>query len=250
MIRLVNKHNLIEIFSSIQGEGPYIGYRQIFIRFCNCNLSCEYCDTSYDQIDFCLIENTPGRRDFYHIKNPVSTNKILEIIKTWNPDIHHSVSFTGGEPLLFKENLLELMCEIKNSYNNLKIFLETNGTLSAHLEKIIKYVDIISMDIKLPSLTGKNYFLAHQEFLRKILDKEVYVKIVVSEQTLTEEFMASVNLIYHLNPNIPLIIQPVTPHNKLKMPTAEQQLFFQEIALSKLRNVRIIPQTHKFMAQL
>ena len=37
--------NIIEIFSSIQGEGKYVGYRQVFIRFSGCNLHCTYCDT-------------------------------------------------------------------------------------------------------------------------------------------------------------------------------------------------------------
>jgi len=40
--------NLSEIFSSIQGEGPYIGCKQIFIRFSDCNLDCDYCDTDFN----------------------------------------------------------------------------------------------------------------------------------------------------------------------------------------------------------
>ena len=42
--------NLIEIFSSVQGEGRYVGCRQLFVRFEGCNLQCRYCDT----------ENAPG----------------------------------------------------------------------------------------------------------------------------------------------------------------------------------------------
>ena len=38
-----------EIFDSIQGEGPYVGCRQIFIRFCGCNILCDYCDTEFDK---------------------------------------------------------------------------------------------------------------------------------------------------------------------------------------------------------
>ena len=34
-----------EIFSSIQGEGKYVGCRQLFIRLIGCNMDCPYCDT-------------------------------------------------------------------------------------------------------------------------------------------------------------------------------------------------------------
>ena len=36
--------DILEIFSSIKGEGPYVGERQIFIRLKDCNLDCIYCD--------------------------------------------------------------------------------------------------------------------------------------------------------------------------------------------------------------
>ena len=33
-----------EIFSSLQGEGPYLGVKQVFVRFGRCNMHCTYCD--------------------------------------------------------------------------------------------------------------------------------------------------------------------------------------------------------------
>ena len=36
--------DILEIFSSLQGEGPFAGVKQIFIRFNKCNLTCRYCD--------------------------------------------------------------------------------------------------------------------------------------------------------------------------------------------------------------
>ena len=49
---------LKELFASIQGEGPLVGYKQIFIRLCGCNLKCKYCDTDFDELAFDLAMYT------------------------------------------------------------------------------------------------------------------------------------------------------------------------------------------------
>ena len=61
--------NLIEIFSSVQGEGKYVGCRQIFIRSAECNLNCAYCDTNFKRAAFCNVETFAGiitRKIFYY----------------------------------------------------------------------------------------------------------------------------------------------------------------------------------------
>ena len=42
--------DVVEIFSSIQGEGIYTGRPAIFIRLCGCGLQCYFCDTDFDFI--------------------------------------------------------------------------------------------------------------------------------------------------------------------------------------------------------
>ncbi len=51
-----------EIFVSVQGEGPYVGYRQAFVRFPKCNLECLYCDTPKDWNagNKCKVEQKPA----------------------------------------------------------------------------------------------------------------------------------------------------------------------------------------------
>ena len=110
--------------------------------------------------------------------NPVKPEDVLPYIKYRLQSPHHSVSITGGEPLLFTDFIRVLAQEIKPL--NEPLFLETNGTLPKQLEKVIDIVDIISMDMKLPSDVQAEYWQEHEQFLRIAAQKDVYVKIVVS----------------------------------------------------------------------
>ena len=73
--------NLVEVFSSVQGEGPYIGYKQLFMRFSDCNLNCNYCDTNYKESDTVRIEQTATKQDFELIPNPIDIDSIFYYLK-------------------------------------------------------------------------------------------------------------------------------------------------------------------------
>ena len=242
----MSKANVIEIFSSVQGEGKYIGCRQIFVRLADCNLNCAYCDTNFARADFCKVETAAGSMNFRDEKNPLDAAQVAEVIKTFAGEVStQAVSFTGGEPLLHWQFVRDVASTVKNF--GVKIFLETNGTLPDELEKISEAVDIISMDIKLPSGVGKNFFALHEKFLRAAHGKDLYVKIVVTGETSLAEFLSAVELVASVNPEILLIVQPVTPVFAVSAASAEKILSFQAAALRLLKNVRVIPQTHKFI---
>jgi len=227
--------DVTEIFSSIQGEGVFVGMKQIFVRFKSCNLNCSFCD-----------ETSAGSSKKYSPKELLAEIKAME--KARGP--HHSVSFTGGEPLLYVEFLNEILKFLKKE--KMKTYLETNGTLPANLTKVIDKIDIVAMDIKLPSSTGeKEYWPEHSRFLKTASKKNVFVKIVVTPNTVEDDIKKAVALIKGIDEKIALILQPVTPIGPLDNNIDNKTLLdFMDICLRSRRgDTRIIPQVHKVLHQ-
>lgn len=245
----MKKRNVLEIFSSAQGEGVYVGARQIFIRVPGCNLSCLYCDTPHVPEKFCKVETISGTKNFLEIENPLTSAQAIELIKNFMEKIpHHALVLTGGEPLIHADFFQEI---IENLHGKIKILLETNGTLCDELEKILPWIDIVSMDLKMPSILESDVWDAHQKFLKIAQKKDLYVKIVLTEKTNEEEFLKACEILKSVSEKIPLILQPVTPNQFCKKPSAQKLLNFQAMALNfGLKNVRLIPQTQDIIGNL
>lgn len=245
---------LYEVFSGIQGEGMLVGERQIFVRFAGCELHCAYCDTpsARERTNICLVERTPGARDFAVAENPMTIAEALGYIERLEttPGLHHSVTLTGGEPLTQSRFVGILARELKS--RGLRVFLETNGELPDRLPDVLPHVDIICMDIKLPSATGGPDLLTqHEQFLRAAAaaGTEVHIKIVLTAKTPTDELLKAVEMVRSVDAEIPLVLQPVTQQKHIIPPAPQQMLDFQSRCKELLPNVRVIPQCHKIMAQ-
>lgn len=239
-----------EIFSSIQGEGLLVGVRQIFVRFTGCNLNCKFCDTDYEQKPNMTYEKKAGSGVFEETGNPVSVEFASGLIDALNiPPIHHSVSITGGEPLLHVGFLKELLPEIRKK--NLLVFLETAGTLYNELREIIGFIDGISMDIKLPSTAGTQpLWEQNREFLKVASDsdKELFIKIVVDENTADEDLRIASELVKDTGMEIHVIIQPVITEKRLIPNIPPERLFqIQQSFIMDGHETRIIPQVHKLL---
>ncbi len=248
---VVSPMNLVEIFSSIQGEGLFVGCRQVFVRLAGCNLFCRYCDTrdSFAVPAAARVETEAGSRMFGSITNPVAASELFAAVANLCRTPHHSISLTGGEPLLQPQAVVALS-PLRDK--GVRLYLETNGTLPTILAQVIQHIDIVSMDFKLPSELPEQqeYWQEHAEFLKVACQREVFVKIVLSGRTSPSELERAIALICDINPAIPLILQPVTPVHGVTPVVPEQVLRWQELALASLQNVRVIPQTHKLMGQL
>ena len=240
--------NVIEIFSSIQGEGVYVGYRQAFLRLEDCNLRCRYCDTEHTRgaHPFCRVQIDVDEPTFREVENPLSARAAATYLALYTRTVpHQAVSLTGGEPLLHVEYIREL-----SSLLTVPILLETNGTLPEALAEVLSAVDIISMDMKLPSLTGREVWEEQRKFLRLAREKEIYIKIVMTSGVSLAELERAYALVRSEDPNIPVILQPVTPFGGVTAPAPALLLQAQRQALKGLRHVRVIPQTHVLMGQI
>ncbi|AVX20542.1 MULTISPECIES: 7-carboxy-7-deazaguanine synthase QueE [Carboxydocella] len=239
---------LIEMMSSFQGEGTVVGLRQLFLRFAGCNLACAYCDTRYSlhAQETWKVEFPPGTGCWNILTNPVTVEQLLEQIKKFNPDKHHSLSLTGGEPLLHSDFLQEFLPKIKQM--GWKIYLETNGTLVHNLKQVLDYIDIIAMDIKLESATGApTPWEEHQKFLELAMNKSCFIKVVVNSRTDRREIGQVAQLGPERTIAIDIVLQPQTGS---ELPPANRWIEWQEILKPFYREVRIIPQTHKILGVL
>ncbi len=98
----MNTYSLVEIFTSVKGEGVNTGIPMLFIRFAGCNLSCTFCDTPFE-LNLVYTE-------------PALLKKVAGSNPAW-------VVFTGGEPSL------QLTASLVEAFKSrgAKTALETNG---------------------------------------------------------------------------------------------------------------------------
>ncbi len=154
---------IIEIFDSIQGEGPAMGKPATFVRLAGCNLKCKGCDT--DQKNW----------------QELSTSEIAQRA------VRFRTIITGGEPTLQIVELSELisiLCE-----NGREVHIETNGTNRMPQETLCQiYYAIVSPKV------GSNFNIDYWR------DKEnVHLKFVIGRAPWCWNAISIENLIPNLD---------------------------------------------------
>jgi 7-carboxy-7-deazaguanine synthase len=151
---------IAEIFTSVQGEGMWLGMPSLFIRAAGCNLNCSWCDTP-------RARTTDGAEE-------MTVDTIIEQAEA-SPLTH--VVITGGEPTLYAEELARLCDKLHNTFKI--ITLETNAT---------RFVDcnanLVSLSPKLPgSQENSSENVWNEEVIRQYMatGAMLQVKIVVAD---------------------------------------------------------------------
>lgn len=124
-----------EIFTSIQGESFYQGYPCVFVRLYGCNYCCSYCDTP--QVNAPVLMTAQQVYD-----------RIIELAL---PNEYH-VCITGGEPLLQRDSLTELLRKLTKEKPYFEVSIETNGSIAVPKQWNTEEFDILyCFDVKMPS---------------------------------------------------------------------------------------------------
>jgi organic radical activating enzyme len=244
---------IYEIFASIQGEGPWIGQRHIFVRFQGCDIHCGYCDTPAARSQepgeadeqYCTVQVRPGpEAEQQQVRNPVSADNLSALCaRLVIPGPSRPVlSLTGGEPLLQSDFLAQWLPQVKKNY---LIYLETSGIHDRPMKALAGLVDVVSMDFKLPSATGlRPFWKEHETFLAASHGKGLFVKAVVTRDTKKEDVRMSARLIAGADASIPLVLQPA---GAAFAPSNAMLVDLQDEALQIIADVRVIPQAHKML---
>ncbi len=239
--------HLSEIFTSYQGEGVHAGRRHLFVRLAGCNLRCRYCDTpdSLERVASYRIHNADGsHRD---AENPVSVatalSDVLTLLDLSAPV--DGVAITGGEPLLQPNFITEFLADVRLPRPRL---LETNGMLPEPLREVLPVVDVVSMDIKLPSNSGERAFWEQHERFLAIANGKAYVKILVDGGTDTAEVARAAALVQHAAPATPVFLQPISnAAGRIDTDAVMLDRFF-AAARRHIDDVRLLPQAHKALS--
>lgn len=152
----MKKYYVTEIFYSMQGEGLRIGVPSVFVRLFGCNLTCQGFgmpagemsnerELAYDLIktrDITSIEQLPlvttgcdsyvaWDKRFRHLSKHMTLDEIIESIIEVTPDNSLrdiDVVFTGGEPMLQQDLLIDMSSILSSAFMLRNITIETNGT--------------------------------------------------------------------------------------------------------------------------
>lgn len=183
----MSNYNVVEIFSSINGEGPRSGQLALFIRMQGCNLDCGYCDTRWANEEDCRSHWT-------------STEEILDFVRQMQIK---NVTITGGEPLL-QENIMELL-EALAAMEGIRVEIETNGSIDLKPFAGMTNAPSFNMDYKLPG-SGMEAHMLPENFT--CLTLKDTVKFVVKDH---QDLMRALELIraYGLTETCHVFLSPV-----------------------------------------
>lgn len=150
-----------EIFGpTIQGEGPHVGMKTLFVRVVGCDFKCEWCDSKFAW----TINNDTKRYTPYDLAQT--------LIEECQNKKCSNIVLTGGNPCLYDFDLvIDLLHE-----HNISVDIETQGS---RFPEWINKVDLIVISPKAPSSKQIDVYNTVENFLSMPISAPICIKIPV-----------------------------------------------------------------------
>jgi 7-carboxy-7-deazaguanine synthase len=197
--------NVVEIFATLQGEGPFVGQPSVFVRLGGCNLACGFCDTEFEQFE------------------EMELASVVDRVQQLGGTTHDLVVITGGEPL--RQNIAPL-CEALLAMG-LRVQIETNGTLWRELPNGVNIVCS-------PKISDGKYHPLRPDLLARV----DALKFIVSADDADYHTVGEVG---QAGTTIPVYVQPMDAYDPVKN-TANAA---HALALAQAHGYRLSMQMHK-----
>ena len=233
------KVRLFEIFTSIEGEGILYGTKTMFVRLAGCPFTCFYCDT----LDALPMDSG----------NEYAIEEACNLIEKNLEENTYKVNFTGGEPLVQSEGVLEMAKFVQSK--NIPTYLESSCYDSEKFSQVLPFIDFIKIEFKTPEakfVDANHYSKLIQnalECLKISVDsnKITYIKIVVSAKTELRDFKELLDKIFKIVSKKDLTGFIIQPTYGIAEPSLEKLLKFYDLVFPFYNEIRIVPQLHKFI---
>lgn len=191
-------------FFSFQGEGKYTGYPAVFVRWRGCNLSCDLGGKTEPQNISSLEEfRAPERgcdsgyawqKEYSHLAVYLTLEDLQKAIEDVIPfGVSKSqclLIFTGGEPMLFQKEIVELIEAERGEWK--KFCFETNGTIEIKSDLHELIIDLeehdeesihFAISPKLASVTNQSNGIIYDALKSIIINAEDFIlKYVMDDE--------------------------------------------------------------------
>lgn len=217
---------IAQMISTIQCEGPYLGNPTFLVRFEGCNLNCPFCDTKWAKET--VNSYSPNIVDEFYPKKFVDKRDNLKTLSGYilnNIPPSNHIMFTGGEPLIYTEAIIDICNNIFDETRELTVEIETNGVLLDG-KKLEKFKMRLYSDIELqfnisPKLDSECY--PDKKSTSEIISMVEYLMILATQyenETMSFDFKFIYSKEYE---EIIKIIDnlPISNHNFYMMPLTD-----------------------------
>lgn len=237
---------IAEIFGpTIQGEGPNVGKKTLFVRVAGCDFNCSWCDSKFA---WKLDENT-------NIFTP--ENLAFELLRRCKQTFTDNIVLTGGNPCLYDfSKVLKILKILKHEDINININIDVE-TQGSKLPNWLYDINQLVISPKAPSSGQKDVYNNVLEFLTDEEEVPIGYNVAIKIPIFNDEdfkfaekyykLIEQINYRMSINAKLYLSVGNTNTEEQgdiSKRVLTDYEKLINKTMESKMSNVYVLPQVH------